>query len=143
VPKGFSVQRTISASPERIWNLLTEAEGYPGWNPAVVSLRGQIAPGEKIELTSVVNPRRTFSLTVSDVEPNRHMRWSDGMPLGLFRGVRTFSLRSLSDDQTEFSMQETYSGPLAALITKAIPDLTDSFVQFADGLKVASEALQS
>jgi hypothetical protein len=131
VPKGFSVQRTISASPERIWNLLTEAEGYPGWNPAVVSLRGQIAPGEKIELT------------VSDVEPNRHMRWSDGMPLGLFRGVRTFSLRSLSDDQTEFSMQETYSGPLAALITKAIPDLTDSFVQFADGLKVASEALQS
>ncbi len=36
-------------------------------------------------------------------------------------------------------MDEVYSGPLAPLITKAIPDLTDSFAQFADGLKAAAE----
>jgi hypothetical protein len=40
-------------------------------------------------------------------------------------------------------MEENYSGALASLITKAIPDLTDSFAQFADGLKTASEATQS
>jgi hypothetical protein len=142
VAKGYSVQRTINARPERIWGLLTEAEGYARWNPAVVSLHGQIATGETIELISVVNPKRKFSLTVSDVEAPRQMRWSDGMPLGLFRGVRTFSLRSRDDGQTEFSMQEDYSGALAALITRAIPDLTHSFAQFADGLKTASEATQ-
>jgi hypothetical protein len=142
VAKSYSVQRTINASPERIWGLLTGAQAYAGWNPAVVSLHGTIAAGETIELTSTVNPKRKFSLTVSDVEPPRQMRWSDGMPLGLFKGVRTFSLRTLDDGQTEFSMQEDYSGPLAALITKAIPDLTDSFSQFADGLKTASEAKQ-
>jgi len=142
VAKGYSVQRTINASPQRIWGLLTEADGYATWNPAVVSVRGQIAAGQTIELISVVNPKRTFLLTVSDVEPPRQMRWSDGMPLGLFRGVRTLALRSLDDGQTEFSMHEDYSGPLAALITKAIPDLTDSFAQFADGLKTASEAKQ-
>ena len=32
------------------------------------------------------------------------------------------------------------SGPLSGLITRTIPDMTDSFNQFADGLKTAAEA---
>jgi uncharacterized protein YndB with AHSA1/START domain len=138
VAKTYSVQRSIHASPARVWSLLTDPDGYTNWNPAVVSLEGHIAPGETIRLVSAVNPKRTFSLSVTELEPERRMVWSDGMPLGLFRGVRTFSLRSLADGETEFSM-ETYTGALAGLITRAIPDLTESFGQFADGLKTASE----
>jgi hypothetical protein len=37
-------------------------------------------------------------------------------------------------------MTELLSGPLSGLITRTIPDLTDSFNQFADGLKTAAEA---
>jgi hypothetical protein len=37
-------------------------------------------------------------------------------------------------------MTEEYTGLLAGLFTKAIPDLTESFDLFADGLKVAAEA---
>ena len=139
MPKSYSVQRTISATPARIWGLLTDAAGYPGWNPTVISLDGRIAAGEKIKLTSTVNPKRAFSLAVSEVEPERQMVWSSGMPLGLFKGVRTLSLRPLDSGRTEFAMEEVYSGPLAPLITKSIPDLTASFGQFADGLKSAAE----
>ena len=39
----------------------------------------------------------------------------------------------------EFSMTEEFTGPLAGLITTAIPDMTESFNQFADGLKTAAE----
>lgn len=140
--QSCSVRRTIGASPQRVWEVLSDAEGYPRWNPAVISLNGRIADGEKIKLVSTVNPKRTFSLTVGDVEPSRGMVWSDGMPLGLFRGVRTFSLRSLGEQQTEFSMREEYSGALASLIARAIPDQTEAFAQFADGLKAAAEAGQ-
>ncbi len=141
--KSYSVRRSIHASPERIWGLLTDSASYTGWNPAVVSVQGQIAAGETIKLISAVNPKRTFSLTVTELEPMRRMVWSDGMPLGLFKGVRTFSLRSLGAEQTEFSMEETYTGVLADLITRAIPDLTESFAQFADGLRTASETARS
>jgi len=142
VPSSYTVKRVIDASPEQIWALLEDASGYARWNQAVVSLGGRIAEGETIKLVSSVNPKRTFSLKVSDVEPQRTMVWSDGMPLGLFRGVRTIALRPLSDSRTEFAMQELYSGPLAPLITKAIPDLNESFAQFADGLKAAAESAQ-
>ena len=77
VTKSYSVERTIDASPQRVWALLAHADGYPRWNPAVVSLSGRIADGETIKLVSTVNPGRTFSLTVSDVEPPNAMVWSD------------------------------------------------------------------
>ena len=108
--------------------------------PSVVSLRGRIASGEKIELVSTVNPKRRFVLSVSQVEPERRMVWSSGMPLGLFRGVRTFVLEPRPSSQTEFSMREEYFGLLARLITRTIPDLNDAFGQFADGLTAAAES---
>lgn len=37
-------------------------------------------------------------------------------------------------------MTELLSGPLSGLITRTIPDMTDSFNQFGDGLKTAAEA---
>ena len=135
----YSVKRTINADQQTVWNLLTDASSYLDWNPAVLGIEGRIAPGKKIELTSIVNPDRQFSLTVSEFEPPSHMVWSDGMPLGLFKGVRTYTVASNEDGTSEFSMEEVYSGLMAPLITKSIPDMTDSFEQFADGLKSAAE----
>jgi hypothetical protein len=37
-------------------------------------------------------------------------------------------------------MREEYSGVLATLIAKTIPDMTDAFGQFADSLKAAAGA---
>ena len=136
--KAFSVSTTIDAPPERIWSLLTDANGYRDWNPSVISLEGRIARGETIALVSAVNPKRTFRLKVTEAEPPRRMVWADGMPLGLFRGERTFTLAP-NGSGTAFSMREEFSGLLAPLIGKAIPDMTESFQQFADGLKHAAE----
>ena len=36
-------------------------------------------------------------------------------------------------------MTEEFTGPLSGLIARSIPDMTDSFNQFADGLKAAAE----
>jgi hypothetical protein len=61
------------------------------------------------------------------------------MPLGLFKGTRTFDLQDRAG-ATEFTMSEVYSGLLAGLITRSIPDMTESFGQYADSLKRAAEA---
>lgn len=61
------------------------------------------------------------------------------MPLGLVSGVRTYQLAA-QNSGTVFTMTGEFSGPLCALIVRSIPDLTDSFDQLADGLKVPAEA---
>ena len=130
---------TIAAPPERVWEILTNAGDFARWNSTIVSLEGTISEGETIALVSTVNPKRTFKLTVSQVDAPTSMVWSDGMPLGLFAGVRTFRVTPTDDGGTEFSMREGYSGFLAGLITKTIPDMTESFEAFAADLRTEAE----
>jgi hypothetical protein len=66
------------------------------------------------------------------------MVWTGGMPLGLFTGTRSFLIEP-DGAGCRFSMSEVYTGLLARLIFKSIPDLNDSFKQFAQSLKTAAE----
>jgi len=77
---------------------------------------------------------------VTDFEPGRRMVWSGGMPLGLFKGVRTYTLDPVGTATTRFTMREVYSGPLLGAIWRSIPDLGPSFTQFALGLKHEAES---
>lgn len=137
--KQYTVSRQIDAAPEVVWGLLSDATTWDDWNPAVISIKGPIRVGSKVELISIVNPKRTFKLKVNVLDAPSRMVWSDGMPFGLFKGERTY-LCEANDGGTRFTMTEVYSGPLSGLISKSIPDMTDSFTQFADGLKTGAEA---
>jgi hypothetical protein len=137
--KAYDASSTIAASPEALWAILTDAPGYTKWDSGVEKVEGRIAPGEKIKVVSKANPGRAFPVRVSQFEPGKRMVWSGGMPLGLFKGVRTFTLSPQNDGSTRFSMREEYTGPLLPLIWRSIPDLGPSFNQFATGLKSRAE----
>ena len=62
------------------------------------------------------------------------------MPLGLFRGVRTYEVSPGAGGQVTFHMREEYTGPLLPLIWRSMPDLGPSFQQFASGLKQRVES---
>ena len=134
----FDVKREIKASPAAIWPVLINAQRLQDGSFGITRIEGRIEPGGKIKVWSEVNPGRAFPLKVAYFQPGVRMVWEGGMPFGLFKGVREFTL-TLSPLGTLFQMSETYSGPLAGLITKSIPDLGPSFEKFADGLKAATE----
>jgi hypothetical protein len=67
------------------------------------------------------------------------MTWRGGLPLGLFRGVRTFTLAETGNGTTRFQVREEYSGPLLGMMWRSMPDLGPSFRRFADGLKARAE----
>ena len=137
--KSFKTTVLISSAPERVWALLTDGGRYPEWNSTVTGISGRIASGEKITVHATMNPGRAFPLKVAITEPGREMRWSGGMPFGLFRGVRKFTLRPEEDGRVEFCMREEYTGLIAPLILRSIPNLQPSFEQFGEDLKRAAE----
>jgi len=136
--KSYDASIQIDAVPETVWAVLTNAGAYPEWDSGVVRVEGEIAAGAKIKVFSAISPKRAFPVTVSTLQENRQMIWSGGMPLGLFTGVRTFTL-SADGAGTAFSMHEEFTGPLLPLIWRTMPDLQPSFDQFAAGLKRRSE----
>jgi hypothetical protein len=137
--KTFSCRIQIQASPEVVWNLLTDAPGYPEWNTTVDKVEGVIALGQKVRVFAKVNPGRAFPVKVTTFTAPHRMVWAGGMPLGLFQGERTFSLTP-SAGGVEFSMVEVYSGLLSPLIAKSIPDLQPVFKEFAQALKNRAES---
>lgn len=135
---SYAASTSIAAPAQSIWSLLTDAAAYPAWNPTVVRIEGDIAPGKTIKVFAAVSPGRAFPVKVSAFEPPHRMVWSGGMPFGLFKGVRTFSLTP-KDRHVAFAMDEVFSGPLAGLIGKSMPDLQPAFDDFVAALKAEAE----
>lgn len=141
--KFFTASTNIKASPDTIWTIITDAPHYPDWDPGVIRIEGTIAPNEKITAYSKISPDRAFPVKVVEFVPGQKMVWSSGMPLGLFKGERTFSLTPQDDGSTDFVLREEFTGLLAPLITKSIPDLTQTFEEFVAGLKSHAEAQEA
>lgn len=130
---------TINARPDAIWALLTDAASYPSWDTGVDRVEGKIAPGETITVYSKISPGRAFPVKVTEFERGQKMVWSGGMPLGLFKGVRTFTLTPQEDGTTEFTMREEFTGLMLPLIWRSMPDLWPVFEQFVRDLKRQAE----
>ena len=132
--KYYEVSASIDAPPERVWAVLTDAEAWPSWDSGIEKIEGSVSLGSKIKLYSEASPGRAFPLKVTELSSPSRMVFSGGMPLGLFKGVRTYTL-SDSGGGTDFHMREEYSGPLLGMIWRSMPDLQPSFDKFAEGLK--------
>ena len=103
-------------------------------------VEGAIAPGGRLKVFTALSPGRAFPVRVSEFDPPRRMVWTGGMPFGLFRGVRTYTLAPVGAG-VEFTMSEVFTGPLSPLIGLTIPDLQPSFVAFAAALKKRAEQI--
>lgn len=136
--KSFAVSTVIRATPEAVWSILTEGADWTDWNPTIEKVEGAIASGGRLKVYTKLSPGQAFPVKVTEFAPPRRMVWTGGMPLGLFKGVRTYTLAPTSDG-VEFAMREEFSGPLAGLIGRSIPDMQPAFDQFAGALKARAE----
>ena len=138
--KAYEASADIRAEPGRVWAILTDGPAWSSWDSGVDRVDGRIAAGETITIHSKVAPGRAFPVKVTTFEPDRTMVFSGGMPLGLFKGVRTYTLAPHGDGQTRVHMREEYSGPLLGMMWRSMPDLQPSFDRFVKGLKQRAES---
>jgi uncharacterized protein YndB with AHSA1/START domain len=111
----------IAAPPEVVWDVLTDLEQWPRWNPAVksMSFEGPLAPGSEFRWKAGPG---TIVSTLERVEPPRVVAW---------RG-RTMSIKALhewrlapSNGGTRVETEETYSGLLARLFRSQLQKTLD------------------
>jgi hypothetical protein len=136
--KAFATTIRIDAPAEKIWSILTDVAAWPSWNTTVDRVEGAVAPGSTVIVHAKINPGRTFPVQVAELAAPSRMVWRSGMPLGLFAGERTFELTA-AEGGTTFAMREVYTGLLAPLITRSIPDLQPAFDEMAACLKRRAE----
>ncbi len=85
----------ISATAERVWQVLTDLAAYPDWNPMIRRAAGEIKKGARliIYFHPSGSKGRTFRPKLLAVEPNRELRWQGqpGFPL-LFESEHVFTI---------------------------------------------------
>ena len=130
-----SISTIIDADASIVWALLTNASDFPRWNSTVTSLEGEIKKGEKIRLKSYLDDKRTFKITIKELDPEKRMVWGDR------QGERTFTLAANNDGTITFGMGERIGGLMYPLYARHLPDFDESFEQFAADLKNEAELI--
>lgn len=138
----YEAASVIAASPESVWAVLTDGASWASWDSGVEAVEGNIALGEKITIRSHAAPGRAFPVKVVVFDAPARLQFAGGMPLSLFRGVRTYALSPNPSGGTMFQLREEYTGPLLGMMWRSMPDLAPSFNQFAQGLRQRVESGQ-
>jgi uncharacterized protein YndB with AHSA1/START domain len=120
-PVRSSQEIEIAGPPEIVWDVLTDFEQWPQWNPDVksMSFAGPVAPGSEFKWKAGPG---TIVSTLEAVEPLRRISW---------RG-RTMSIKAMHEWHLEpraggtlVQTEETFSGLLARLFRGSLQKTLD------------------
>lgn len=137
--KKYETTISINATPQRVYQILTDLNTYEAWNPFIIKSEGKVAVGNRIKNTMRLKGRKpqTFKPKVLKAESGRHFRWKGSLPIpGLFTGEHYFILEKAGEGKTKLIHGEVFGGLLHNLIMNKIGEAT------LQGYRAMNEALK-
>ena len=110
VEKSVSTSITIASSAENVWKVLMDERGYQQWNPVLVPLEGEIAPGARMRYrwTQPNGEAIEVESKVITADDSKKLHQRGGIP-----GILTFDHRytlTHSGGSTLVEQSEVYKG---------------------------------
>jgi hypothetical protein len=121
--KQLRAEIDIQASPDRVWEVLTDFAAYPDWNPFITQARGTARVGERLtnRMQPVGGRGVTFRPTVLQADPGRRLRWLGRLVApGIFDGEHTFTIERLGDGGVRLVQEERFRGLLVPLMARSL-----------------------
>ncbi len=118
--KQMSSEIEINATPEQVWQVLTDFSALPDWNPFIRSVEGDLNVGErlKVYIKASKGMGMSFRPTVLRAEPNRELRWIGRLLApGLMDGEHSFIIEPLGDNHVRFVQRESFTGVLVPFMS--------------------------
>jgi len=140
--KILKTEILIKATPAIVWQILTNVDAYPDWNPFIKSVKGELVVGQNIEIEL---PGMNFKPKLLVLEENKELRWIGKLFLkGLFDGEHSFEIIDHRDGTVTFKQEEIFNGILVGLFSKKLDRETKAdFIAMNEALKVRAEKVQS
>ena len=110
--KSVHTEIDISASPENVWNVLTDTQKIKEWNKVLIPIEGELEEGNtiKYEFHQDENNLSLISAKVEKIEENKLLNQSGGMPL-----ILTFDHKYILEESnggTKVIIHEDYRGAM-------------------------------
>lgn len=114
--KVLQTRIEIKATPERVWQILTDFASFPEWNPFIRRVEGEAKEGQTLDVYIEPSGGRgiTFRPTVIKATPCEELRWRGRLGRsGLVNGEHIFRIETVNEERVRFVQREEVTGLLA------------------------------
>jgi len=120
--KEIKTSTIIDATPNRIWDILTNFSKYSDWNPFLLSVEGNLIEGQHLKINA---GGMKFQPEILVVKENQELRWKGKLLFkGLFDGEHKFHIIDNKDGTSTFKQEELFTGLLVGLFAKKLDSET-------------------
>lgn len=137
--RNFSISVDVKASPERVWEVMIDAERWHEWTPSVTSVElhdKPLAVGGRAVVRQPELPPAKFKITA--LEPGRSFTWATGYPGIVFvHAKHTVEPTALG---ARVTLALRFDGLLGGVMGRKMAELNHRYLRMeAAGLKRFSE----
>ena len=133
----------IKAPRKKVWEIFTDFESYPHWNPFIRSLEGDISEGGtlRVEMEPHGSKPMKFRPTVLAIKPQEEFRWKGKLIMpGIFDGEHIFRFEKINGNTTKFIQREKFTGIAVSMLLKNMEEgIKKSFEEMNTRLKNIAE----
>jgi hypothetical protein len=121
VHAGILIDRPLAD----VWNVVSDSNAYPDWNPFITRVDGDFREGETIRIVLGNGPdSMVFKPTVLVVRPEQDLCWRGSVLIrGVFDGTHCIHLTAVTGG-THLEQTESFSGLLVGRLTKDVIEET-------------------
>ncbi|KIF06317.1 hypothetical protein PL81_08215 [Streptomyces sp. RSD-27] len=142
----ITTEITIDATPEEVWEVLTDLPRYCVWNPFIRQADGEVAPGGRLRLTMYAAPGKpaTFHPVVRICVPAAELRWTGHFLVrGLFDGEHFVRLSEGPGRSTRVEHGERYRGLLVPFLGRLLEGTARNITAMNEALRARVESTRS
>ena len=132
----------IPAPAPAIWDVLSDIEAWPRWNPLYPRANGALRIGAQLDLEVAVpgQPKRAIHPIILDWVPNDQIHWTLRMVGGLVKTTRYLEIEALTETGCIFTNGELFDGVLGPSVARRFrPALRSGFAAMGEALKARVE----
>jgi hypothetical protein len=136
--KYISTSINIHASAKDVWQVLSNFEDYPAWNPFIRNIEGTLQVGSTLTATIQLPDSRpmAFRPKIISYKEGHHLTWVGHFLIpGIFDGEHSFEIHQKSGGVIQFIQKESFKGILIPFMGGMLGKTKKGFTRMNKALK--------
>ncbi len=132
----------INASASTVWDILSDFDKFPMWNPFMKKISGNLQEGANIE--AFIQPPNSNGMTIKpkilEYQPGKKLRWLGILWIRkLFDGEHIWIIEEINENKTLFVQKERFSGIFVPFGSTLLKNTKAGFEMMNHALKEEAE----